>query len=320
MKIITTNNGEEYKKRNFIVNSTAVTAGLIGYSAIRQTLNYALCRPLAKNIVKYGKQADSVEINNALNSILKEPKVAEKNIKIIDFDKLPKIQDPNIEDYIKNLYESVPPKYKEKVSYSKEILEQETHVMDILNKFCPNRTKSFKSLNDFFAQKYRYALQEGRTAMALLPKNDIFVNLKKLPSATFHELGHIMNPATNIIAARCKFVLPFIVGATLLTRKKVDGEDYKNKFDKVVSTARKNAPLIAMASLMPVVSTEVLASYKGTQLAKPYISKKTLNTLTKLHLSGAGTYLITMVTTGLSLWGAKKIKDKIAAPKLIENS
>ncbi len=319
MKIINTNNGEEYKKRNFLINSIAVTAGTAAYLTGKSAVNYSLCRPLAKNITKYGKQTDTVEINNAINSILKEPKTADKNIRIIDFDKLPKIQDPNIEDYLKNLYESVPPKYKDKNCCSKWVLEQEAYVMDVLKKFCPNRAKSFKSINDYFAQKYRYALQEGRTAIALLPKNDIFVNLKKLPSATFHELGHIMNPKINIIAVSCKKVLPFIVGATLLTRKKVDGEEYKNNIDKTISIARKNAPFIAMASLLPTVGTEALASYKGTQIARPYISKKTLNSLTKLHLTGAGTYLITMATTGLALWGAMKIKDKISAPKLIEN-
>ncbi len=318
MKIITTNTGEEYKKRSFIVNGAAVAAGSIAYATGTEVLNYTLGRPLAKNIVKYNKQTDSVEINKALNSILRDPKITDKEVRIIDFETLPKIKNPNFEDFRKNLYVSVPPKYKDNGNYSKEILEQEEHVMDILKRFSPNRSKSFKSLNDYFAQKYRYAIQEGQTAIAILPKNDIFVNIKKLPSAIFHELGHILNPKTNIIAARCKKVLPYIVGATLLTRKKVEGEEYKNKIDKTISIARKNAPFIAMAALIPVVGTEALASYKGTQIAKPYLSKKTLNALTKLHLSGAGTYLVTTAATGLSLWGAMKIKDKISAPELIE--
>ena len=76
MKIITTNTGEEYKKRSFIVNGAAVAAGSIAYATGTEVLNYTLGRPLAKNIVKYRDENGKLKERKELLKVPKLGKVA----------------------------------------------------------------------------------------------------------------------------------------------------------------------------------------------------------------------------------------------------
>lgn len=310
------NNSEQYKKQNILVKAGAVVAGGAVYNTAKYALTRNFCKPLARGITKYSKEADSVVLNKAVNAVSKEPAFAD--LTIIDFDKIPKIKAPKLEEHVKDFHASIPPKYINRNSYPKEMLEQDVIVSNKLKNIYPKWAKPFESMRNFYTQEVRYAIQEGRTAMAFSDKK-ILVNLKKLQAATFHEIGHLMDPKFNHAAKKMKKALPYIVWGSLLTTKKTEGEGYKNKFDKFIGILRNNAPLAAMGVLAPLVGTEILASYKGEKLVKPHIDAKTLNSVKNLNCCAAATYIVSLLATGASLWAALKVKDIITAPSRHKN-
>ena len=65
---------------------------------------------------------------------------------------------------------------------------------------------------------------------------------------------------------------------TLLKRKKLDGEEPKNNFDKATTFIKNNVGKLAALSFAPLIAEELAASYKGEKLAKAaqneYLHKK----------------------------------------------
>lgn len=318
-KIITTSNGQQYKTRDNWTNASGIAGGVATYYTTKNLL-YKTTKPFLNMMTKAAGQADIVMINKGLNEVLKDPKIAEKNLKTIDMSLLPKIDYPFSQENIQRILNHEPLKLcTEDISkYSQEILGQSKEVDLLLKK---SLTPTFRILKKFglpVDEMIRYTLQEGTNAICLPTRNTILVNLKKLGASVFHEIGHTMNPKLNTTAVLTTWTAPLILGTAMLKRKKLEGEECKGKFDKAATFVKNNAGIIGAVTVLPLLGVELLASYKGSKLAKPHVDSATYKLIKKVQNCGAATYLIQLAATGTSIFAASKIKDLLTPPKIIK--
>lgn len=317
IKLITTDNDRTYQTRSFAVNAGAAAAGGLTYITAKELGPNYLCRPLLKNMTKHGKAIEPDVIKNALTEVLKTPQVSSKNFKIIDMDKLPKIEPPFL-----NVFLNETRKNKRNLSgFSEEILKQEKFVNSICRSSVPWYSKPFKPLKEHYTNLIRYTFQEGKNACCLPVLRKIIVNMQKLGGSVFHEIGHGMNPKLNVAAVLTGESVKYIAAIAVLKRSKLKGEECKDNFDKALTFIKKHAPLLGMAAMLPIVGTEFLASYKGAKMVKPFVDKNTFKKIKALQFAGGASYVALTLLTGGAIYAGSKVRDIVAKPKrVIPNS
>ncbi len=311
-KIITTNNGQQYRTRDCWTNASGIAGGVATYYTAKKLL-CKTTKPFSNIMSKAAEQADIVMINKGLDEVLKEPKIADKKIKIIDMSLLPKIRNP-LSFNIETLYLNE----NDVSNFSKEILKQSKEVDSLLNNSLPPMFRILKKFGLPVDEMIRYTLQEGNNAICIPAKNKLIINMKKIGASVFHEIGHTMNPKLNTAAVLTTWTAPLILGTAMLKRKKLEGEECKGKFDKATTFVKNNAGILGAATVIPLLGVELLASYKGAKLVKPHADSATYKLIKKVQNCGAMTYLIQLAATGTSIFAASKIKDLLSPPKIIK--
>lgn len=316
-RIITTNNDKQYQTRNFLVNAGASAVGGLTYIAAKEIGPQYVCKPLGKGVTSNTAKVDYAIINDALNKVLNTPKVAAKNFEIIDMSKLPQIERPFSEKY---LYGNLKTQ-RNLTGFSEEILKQEKIVNDVCRASVPWYAKPFKPLKDFYADAIRYMFQEGKNACCLPVLKKIIANKQKIGASIFHEIGHGMNPKLNTAAVLLTHSTKYVAALAVLKRSKLEGEECKGKLDKTLNFAKKYAPVIGMATMLPLVGTEYLASHKGAKMVKPFVDKGTYKRIISLQRAGGMTYVALTLITGAAIYAGSKIRDFFGKPKrIIPNS
>ena len=167
----------------------------------------------------------------------------------------------------------------------------------------------------------------GNNAGFFSGKNRIFVNVDKFGTAVFHEIGHAINynssPFWKVIQ-KMRAPLVYAPSAFLLVslfkRKKLEGEEPKNGFDRATDFIKNNAGKLSMLAMVPVIAEELKATLRGNKMARKLCSPELYKKVVKTNTLGAITYISAALLTGLSVYAAGKIKDSIAKPvKLMEN-
>ena len=295
MKIITTNDGTQYKKTGIARRGAAVTTAGIAASAIVLAPMTPVGRLYVNGVRNLNTNVDKNELRAAIDEALSS---SNTGTKILDFsNKTPR--------EIQKLYN------------------------DFLNKKKKNIPKKefFNKLKKVTLKRVLAPYVNGNNAGFFSGKNRIFVNVDKFGTAVFHEIGHAINynssPFWKVIQ-KMRVPLVYAPSAFLLVslfkRKKLEGEEPKNGFDRATDFIKNNAGKLSMLAMVPVIAEELKATLRGNKMARKLCSPDLYKKVVKTNTLGAITYISAALLTGLSVYAAGKIKDSIAKPvKITEN-
>lgn len=207
------------------------------------------------------------------------------------------------------------------VKDAKSVERFKNAILDCIPKKMRNR---FKSLYDTQATVAAKIVKKGNNALFAMNTNTIGVNMKKLGTATFHEMGHAMNRNCSKIgkflqkmrmpAMALGAIIP-LVG--LCKRKKAEGEEPKGFFDKATTFIKNNVGKLTTLAFVPIIAEELMATAKGNKLAKKVLSPDMFKKVVKTNRFGAASYIGVALAAGAAAWAGSKIRDAIAKPKQV---
>jgi hypothetical protein len=171
--------------------------------------------------------------------------------------------------------------------------------------------------NAFFIGKSPSWLAEAMENIGF-KQNSININMKKLPLASFHEMGHAFNFNNSAVwktiqkTNKIKILAPLFVMIPALTKehKAQEGQELTKK-QKFVNGLRKACPFLAGATMLPTVLEEGMATLRANNWAKevfkdtPELAKK----VAKGNKWGFISYSMVAILTVLASLVAKKVKD-----------
>ena len=277
MAIITTSDDRRYQTANF---GKTVGAVLVGSGAYTATVATQL--PFANfcldKMSKIGQSCDSVVLNKGVDKALENFKLPSKGVGIIG-------------------------------------VNANTPTNPVFDKF-PKWLKSI--LNPMVD------IKAGRNAAFDFSSNQIFVNREKLGVATFHEMGHAVNcnfskfwKFMQGLRLPCFGLGGLLVTVALFKRKKVEGEEPNGFFDKTTTFIKNNIGKLTLATFVPIVAEELMATYRGNKMAKKVLSPELFQKVQKTNRFGAATYITSAIAVSLAAVIGSKVRDAIAKPKEI---
>ncbi len=198
-----------------------------------------------------------------------------------------------------------------------------------LKNIISSNIKKPNKINNRLAENYVNIFGQGANAAYFSGSKDIVVNRANLYTSAYHEVGHAMNAnggffgralqkARNITPMGISLVAPVVLAVGLLHKvDKTKPQEEKGKVEKTLDFVSNHAGKLTLASYVPLLAEEGLASYKGLREAKKFLSPDKLKKLTANYAKAWGTYAITaaLVAGGVALGiaVANGIKNKFAA-------
>lgn len=288
-RIIRTDNGD-YRKPTIGQNALGIVAGSAVASTV-QLLPQKTGPLLIKNMKKQARACDTDVLIKGVEKAKRLSKLDRHGVEIIN------VKDAKSAERFKNA------------------------ILDCIPKKLKNR---FKSLYDTQSTVLAKMVKRGDNAFFAMNSNTIGVNMKKLGTATFHEMGHAMNRNCSKVgkllqkmrtpAMALGALIPLI---GLCKRKKAEGEEPRGFFDKVTTFIKNNVGKLTTLAFVPVVAEELMATAKGNKLAKKVLSPDMFKKVVKTNRFGAASYIGVAVAAGVAAWAGSKIRDAIAKPKQI---
>lgn len=198
-----------------------------------------------------------------------------------------------------------------------------------LNDIIKSNFKKNNKLTQRLSENYMNIFGAGSNAAYFPGSKDIVVNQANLYTSAYHEVGHAMNAnggffgralqkARNITPMGISLVAPIVLAVGLLHKvDKTKPQEEKGKVERTLDFVSNNAGKLTLASYVPLLAEEGLASYKGLKEAKKFLSPDKLKNLTKNYAKAWGTYAGTaaLVAGGVALGIgiANAVKNKYAA-------
>lgn len=297
MAIVITDNGQ-YKTAGFWTTAGAVIVGSAAQSAVANS-HKCITQPILKKMQETSQSCDNKTLRAAINDAFTNSKLSQNSVELLDVKQL---KNNNAGELAANkkLHEAISnslPKFLRETTYGKLVV---------------------KVLENTF--------KAGNNAAYLFKTKKIAINIDKLGTSAFHEMGHAINHNQSKIWKIAQGMrLPsqitgIVFGLTaLLKRKKLEGEQPVNTFDKVTTFVKDNVGKLVLASFVPIVSEELMATYRGNKMAKKLLPSEMFAKVKKTNRLGAVTYLSAALLTALASYSASKVRDKIAEPTLVKN-
>ena len=287
MTTIITDNGQ-YKTPGFWTTAGAVIVGSAAQSAVANS-NKCIARPILKKMKEASQSCDNKTLRAAINDAFTNSKLAKNGVELLDVNE--KAANKELREALLN---SLPKFLREKGPAE--------YIINILENIFKN----------------------GNNAAYLPKAKKIVVNIDKLGASAFHEMGHAINHNQSKIwkviqGMRAPSMIAGGVFAltALFKRKKIEGEQPVNTFDKVTTFVKDNVGKLVLASFVPIVSEELMATYRGNKMAKKLLPSELFAKVKKLNKLGAVTYISTALLTAFAAFSASKARDGIAKPKQI---
>ncbi len=157
---------------------------------------------------------------------------------------------------------------------------------------------------------------KGKCAAFAPFENSIGINMKKIPLAVFHEIGHAHN-FNNRILNRIKILDPILTGVSIVAaafplffNKTPDWEKENRNFaEKIKDGIYENAPIIAALAYAPSVYEEGIASIKASRFAKPALKPILYNKMIKGNILAFSTYVLGLISTTTAAIFAQKVNE-----------
>lgn len=285
---IITDNGQIYSTPGFWTTTGAVIAGSAVQSSVSKSSSL-ISEPIIKKMKKISQSCDNKTLRAAINDAFTNSKLSKNGVELLDVNE--KAVNKELREALLN---SLP-----------KFLRENRHAKFIVN-----------ILENIF--------KKGNNAAYIPKTKKIAVNIDKLGASAFHEMGHAINHNQSKIwkviqgMRAPSMIAGGIFGLTaLLKRKKIEGEQPVNTFDKVTTFVKDNVGKLVLASFVPIVSEELMATYRGNKMAKKLLPSELFAKVKKLNKLGAVTYISTALLTAFAAFSASKIRDGIAEPKQI---
>ena len=287
MTTIITDNGQ-YKTPGFWTTAGAVIVGSAAQSAVANS-NKCIARPILKKMKEASQSCDNKTLRAAINDAFINSNLFKNGVELLDVNE--KAANKELREALLN---SLPKFLREKGPAE--------YIINILENIFKN----------------------GNNAAYLPKAKKIVVNIDKLGASAFHEMGHAINHNQSKIwkviqGMRAPSMIAGGVFAltALFKRKKIEGEQPVNTFDKVTTFVKDNVGKLVLASFVPIVSEELMATYRGNKMAKKLLPSELFAKVKKTNRLGAVTYISTALLTAFAAFSASKIRDGIAKPKQI---
>ncbi len=181
-----------------------------------------------------------------------------------------------------------------------------------------------KYTNITVIKNFKNAIKYAGNAAFLSDKNTVITSDKALYTSVYHELGHASNYAGKITKILQKariltpmglpIIAPLVLGVSLLHNvDKTKNSEDKNKKEKTLDFVSKNVGKLTLATYIPMLAEEALASVKGLKFAKPLLQPTQFKKLAGNYTKAFGTYASTAVIVsglvGLASIVSNKIKN-----------
>lgn len=321
--VISTNDGKQYQTPGFWPQTGAVIVGGMAGNAVNG-ISHSVSSHLMNSMKELNKGIDTVELRKAVDNALESSGMKAKGVELIDVTasgKKPKfdfsfkfpmggVKDA-VEDTAEHTIQKVTPNFKLK----KALLTE----MPAKLRKTPIGKSYISMLEDM--------LTNGNNACYLPKANKVVVNLEKLGTSAFHEIGHSMNRnASKFWKVMQKVRTPSMLLAGtvpiigLFKRKKVEGEEPKNVVDKATTFIKNHCGVLTTAAFVPVVAEELKASQRGNKLAKQLLSPENYKKVVKSNRLGAASYILTALVAGVGAFVASHVRNLCSKPKEIKQA
>ena len=211
--------------------------------------------------------------------------------------------------------------------------ESLNNLREILSKNCLG-----KNWIDKRSSKNMYTIfEEGANAAFFSKSNDIVVSAKNIYGPVIHETGHALNKNGNLLTKtlyNSRFLLtplgisvvaPIALGIGLFHKvDKTKPNSEKSKKEKTMDFISNNAGKLTLASYLPMVTEEGLASCRGLKAYMPKLSEEQFlhyaQNFMKAWSSYAFSAAIVTGTVALGIWVANKIKNHGQQKQTVANT
>lgn len=309
-RIITTDDGQRYKTPGKLTNAIAMTAGETVGCALQLGAGFALM-PVVEKMGKTSSKCDNALLRQGINDAFKNSKLEAKGVELID---VKTTQGFNWKMIFK---------YPEEFLSMKGMPEPNVRLNKALKDALPSYMRGSK-LGELYVRFIQNQVEAGLNAFYLPKGKKIGVNIDRLGASAFHEMGHAINHnCSKFWGAMQKVRGPMqLLGSTfalvaVTKRKKLEGEEPKNGFDKVTTFIKNNVWSLVTLTFVPTIAEELMASYRGNKMASKVLPKDLAKNVKTCNRLGAVSYVGGAVIAGLAAWVASGIRDKIAKPKEI---
>lgn len=301
MAIIINNDGQAYQTAGIGTTTGAVLAGSAVAGGVSSVHQRVIAPQLMKRIKNEASNLDVKVIQKGVNDAFEKSGLKPKGVEILDVREVPA---------------------------GTELLPVNKKLAEALEQSVPKRIRENKTIFENsvkpILKNVQKMIEAGENGACIFKTNKVAINTEKLGAAAFHEFGHALNRNSSKFW-RCvqQARVPAMVaggGASLVAlfkRKKMEGEEPKNNFDKATTFIKNNVGTIAALSCVPIVAEELAATYKGEKLAKQVLSPELLKRVKGVNKAGAISYVSLAAISGLSAYAASKVRDAIAKPKEI---
>ncbi len=317
--IITTDNGNSYSTPGFWPTTGAVLAGSL-VSSVASLPGQMLNDYMLKKLPEISQGCDKQVLRSAINDAFISSGLKEKGVKIIDVNELSKphkkvceILKETLQGTDKEVYNII----------TDELPEANQQLRNALKMELPKVIRN-SSIADLVVNVLSSTLERGENAAYLPNAKAIGINIDKIGTAAFHEMGHAINANNSLLLKSIqKLRRPLMLTSglfaftALFKRKKVEGEQPVNAFDKATTFIKNNVGKLVFVPFVPIIAEELVATYRGNKMAGRLLPSNMLAKVKKGNRLGALTYISAAVVTALTAFAASKTRDAIAKPKLI---
>lgn len=176
--------------------------------------------------------------------------------------------------------------------------------------------KPIRKIRELLNKIVYVQLMKGQNACHANLQNKIIIPKNKLRAVLPHEMGHAMNSLlskSSRILQKCRplswLTLPIGLIA-LFKNKKAEGEKPKNFIDKTTTFIKNHAPALVIASWLPEVAEEGLASIRGYKAVKEFITPDLAKKVMRANILGFTSYVFMSAILAFAVHEASKGKDK----------
>lgn len=300
MTNIITDNGQMYTIPGFWSTTGAVIAGSAVQSASEISCAF-VAKPLIKEIQKTSQSCDNKVLRSAINDAFSIAALKKNGVEILDLKGRP--------TGLKRIFKN------------KSYAEVRKKLNIALNKTLPKFMR-----NSFYGRMIVKAnqinLENGNNVAYIFKDKKIAINIDKSGASAFHEIGHAINHnQSKLWSGVQKLRLPALLGVGLvsitglLKRKKLDGEQPVNGFDKATTFVKNNVGKLVLALFVPILGEELMATYRGNKIAKKLLPSNMFAKVKKVNRLGAASYIFTALMAAFTAVASSKTRDKLAKPE-----
>lgn len=321
--VISTNDGKQYQTPGFWPQAGAVIVGSMAGNMVN-SVPKGIAPQIMNSMKDLNKGVDTVVLKEGVEKALDISGVKAKGVELIDVKssgsgwkipfsfKFPTLNKPATQAIADTAEEA-----------SKVVIKDYKLKKAILTEL-PAKLRGTK-LGKLYTSMISNMLKEGDNACFLPKANKCVVNMEKIGTSAFHEIGHSINRNMSTFwKAMQKMRTPAMLTAGviplvgLFKRKKVEGEEPKNAVDKVTTFIKEHCGKLTTLAFVPVVAEELKASQRGNKLAKQLLSPEMYKKVVKSNKLGAASYVLAAGAAGLTAFVGSTVRDALSKPKEIK--